>query len=58
MQKAKLYNDEAIKNSNNKKEEEWASLIEEYKRIISTQQYKYVKIEQQLKLAEVRYKFY
>ena len=34
-----------------KKVEEWTHIIEEYKKIINTQQYKYLKQEQQLKLA-------
>lgn len=34
---------------------EWTNIIEEYKKIINTQQYKYIKLEQQYKISEVKY---
>jgi hypothetical protein len=33
---------------------EWGNIIEEYKKIINTQQYKYIKLEQQYKISEVK----
>jgi hypothetical protein len=34
---------------------EWSNIVEDYKKIINTQQYKFIKLEQQLKIAEVKY---
>jgi hypothetical protein len=39
---------------NSDKLNEWASIIEEYKKIINAQQYKYIKLEQQFKISEVK----
>jgi len=36
------------------KNDEWSNIVEEYKKIINAQQYKYVKLEQQLKLSEMK----
>lgn len=42
------------KQGNEEKVNEWTNIIEEYKKIINTQQYKYIKLEQQFKIAEVK----
>lgn len=42
------------KMGNNDKINEWANIIEEYKKIINAQQYKYIKLEQQYKISEVK----
>lgn len=40
--------------SNQAKMKEWANLIEEYKKIINAQQYKFIRQEQQLKILEMK----
>lgn len=40
---------------NSDKLKEWTNILEEYKRIINAQQYKYIKLEQQFKISEVKY---
>lgn len=42
------------KMGNEDKVNEWTNLIEQYKKIINTQQYKYIKLEQQFKISQVK----